>query len=263
MENVSEKTTVSPRLEWLHTLPMRIAISCFAVVILLGLVAAEGNIYFQVAPIDGKAGLSLHDVRLQFAGGEGPSLLGVMIDGEMRPNLGDNEAQRVKNGQIIHKWIDANAPENIFHRDILPILKPNCVDCHSPGGTMERSPLVTYDDAARVARPRFRAPMDYGRLSVISHIHLFGMGLFVFILAVLFNVSRFPMRIKALLTAIPFVGIVLNIGSWWLARFAPAFVYTIAIGGGMLTVGSIALALLLLIDQWLPRKQLQPVDADV
>ena len=110
---------------------------------------------------------------------------------------------------------------------------------------MPVSSLGTYEEVTAYTR------IDLGQsiksLVRVSHIHIFGMS-FIFILTSwIFVLSEVAVGWKALLVAIPFFAIWIDIGSWWVTRFEPFFAYTVIAGGVLM---GFSLAAQILISLW-------------
>ena len=75
---------------------------------------------------------------------------------------------------------------------------------------------------------------------------------FIFMLtSLVFVFSETPAWLRAVLVAIPFLAIWLDIGSWWFTRNDPIFAYTV-IGSGALMAVSLAMQIgISLYEMWL------------
>jgi hypothetical protein len=114
-------------------------------------------------------------------------------------------------------------------------------------------PLTSYAEASTYTE------VDLGQsiksLVRVSHVHLFGMS-FIFVLtSLIFVFSEIPASVRALLVAIPFLAIWLDIGSWWFTKHNPIFAY-IVIGGGVLMGLSLALQIgVSFYEMWFAREK--------
>ncbi len=93
--------------------------------------------------------------------------------------------------------------------------------------------------------------MDLDRLVMLSHVHLLGMPLIVFPAAWIFSQSQFGERFKATLIGAAFLGIVLDVGSWWGLRYVGGMmVAPLILGGALLGVSFASMTLLSLMTIW-------------
>jgi hypothetical protein len=121
---------------------------------------------------------------------------------------------------------------------VQPILTQACAECHSaPSGTGLPS-LTSYAEVTRYTEVDLGQSMK--SLARVSHIHLFGMSFIFMFTSLIFVFSDIPSSARAVLVAIPFLAIWLDIGSWWFTKHDPIFAY-IVIGGGVLMGLSLAL----------------------
>lgn len=229
---------------------MRVAISAFVIAVGLGLLSAETLVFFKVSPEDGRPGLSRSDVRLHFAGGEGPSSMEVAVHNDMRQYLGENEEERRRHEQMIDQWIIGGADEEEYHAQIGPIMANNCARCHSSGKEQSDTPLTSYEEVVVHCSPGDRPPMALSKLSMLTHVHLFGISVFLFLLAVLLNYSRYSRKMKLALTLLPFAAMFANIGGWWMVRAFPMLDVLVIVGGGLMSGSTALVCIFLIYDQW-------------
>jgi hypothetical protein len=156
--------------------------------------------------------------------------------------MGDNLTPARKK-QVV-EWIHRGAGEESFP-SVRPIFLEDCAGCHSPESGMPIAPLTTYEEVTAYTG------MDMGQsiksLVRISHIHLFGMSFIFLLTSGIFVLSEIDWRWRAVLVAIPFLAIWMDIGSWWFTKLQPLFAYTVIIGG---TLMGLSLAAQLLISLW-------------
>ncbi len=144
------------------------------------------------------------------------------------------------------EWIRRGAPEAEFAQ-VGPIFSNSCAECHNHED-MPGAPLTTYEEVAAYT------VMDTGTsvktLVRVSHIHVFGMTFLFTIVSGIFVMSEAKTGWRAVIVAIPFVAIWLDIGSWWITRMNPFFAYTVVIGGTIVGL-SIAIQIFLsLYEMW-------------
>ena len=93
------------------------------------------------------------------------------------------------------------------------------------------------------------------RLISLSHNHLLSTIVVVFLLVFVFSFSSFPDWLKMVLYILAFSAIVLDIGSWWLAKLAPSHAVLVIVGGVLLGTSFGALTLLGLWDTWFGKEE--------
>ena len=145
------------------------------------------------------------------------------------------------------EWIRRGAPEPEF-AEVSPIFSNSCAVCHNHED-MPGAPLTTYEEVAAYT------VMDTGTsvktLVRVSHIHVFGMTFLFAIVSGIFVQSEAKRGWRAVIVAIPFMAIWLDIGSWWFTRINPLFAYTVLVGGAVVGL-SIAIQIFLsLYEMWL------------
>jgi hypothetical protein len=73
----------------------------------------------------------------------------------------------------------------------------------------------------------------------------------VFLLCLVFSFTAFAEPTKIVVMAFSLCSIVVDIGSWWLAKFFAAMAPLVILGGVCLAISFLALILLPLYDLWL------------
>ena len=90
-----------------------------------------------------------------------------------------------------------------------------------------------------------------GALVMVSHIHLFGVSIVFYLLGRIFILSEMQAWPKRAIVALPFMAIAMDIGSWWLTRYADIFSYIVIIGGGVMGISFALQAFISLYQMWL------------
>jgi hypothetical protein len=154
-------------------------------------------------------------------------------------------------------WLEGGAKEEDFAKGGLvqsgdpsakDVIAARCVECHVAGGDMEDTPYAASMDSepeyalvAKVATPEHQpgrelltlAPTGLNELVHITHAHILTIPVFTLIVGVLFLMTEFGPKVKLILAPLPMLATVLDLSSWWLARFAEPFVYVIAASGAI------------------------------
>ena len=85
-------------------------------------------------------------------------------------------------------------------------------------------------------------------LARVSHIHLFGISIIFLLTGAIFALSEAPIWVRVPLVVIPYLTIMMDIGSWWFTKYLdPAFAYVVVAGGAGM---GLALAAQILIPLW-------------
>jgi len=256
----------------------RIMLTAFLAIIGSGYLVAVLNIYHSHQLADGKKGLSLDDLRAVYSGltiakdkdAVIPSRMLTMIHGAMRQYI-DNE----EDFTILENWLKAGGSEagmNKGPRKKTPrrVLMRHCLRCHAQSTDTEiskKSPFapdefdVDYAMLAKFVAPAAESstgvlhlPPQYTvpRLVLVSHVHMLAIPMFTLVVALMFMMTRLPARLRAVLTPLPMLAVVLDLSGWWLARLGGPFVYFIIAGGAVFgTVFGIQL-IAVAIDMWRP-----------
>ncbi|MBA5864162.1 MAG: hypothetical protein GDA65_15815 [Nitrospira sp. CR1.1] len=229
------------------TLPLKVLASVFLLTMGIAYLFALTYLYLIDVEPHTKHGMGLvAAVIMKYYGQRDTTKLEAALRGPMAEYLSD-----VQRKQLI-QWIRQGAGEADFVK-IQPILTQACAECHSASAGTGLPPLTSYAEASTYTE------VDLGQsiksLVRASHIHLFGMS-FIFVLtSLIFVFSEIPASVRALLVAIPFLAIWLDIGSWWFTKHNPIFAY-IVIGGGVLMGLSLALQIgVSLYEMWFAREK--------
>jgi hypothetical protein len=246
----------------LRTLPIsaRLAITGFIAVFGFGYMFALLNLYIHLSKADGVAGLTSSDVVITF---HGPDSKQTMLEakittGSMKdfiPNSAEDPNGDLARGKIV-KWTREGAKKEGFAA-IKPILKEGCVGCHSPGNTMEQVPFAEKDFEPVYEKMAFVLKLDRGKslnqLVQSSHTHLISMGMMFFFLALLFYCTGAPSWLKNILLPLPFLGILFDVGGWWLTKYIPFFANMVMAGGSILGTTFAIFSLGILGECWFVR----------
>lgn len=268
----------------LPTIPAgaRVMLTVFLAIVGTGYLVALANIYHSHAMADGRAGLSLDDVRAVYSGldlsrranEEIPSRMLTMLRGAMRQYVSDDDDYTV-----LETWLksggakaDLNAGES--RRTPERVIIRHCMRCHAQSAGEEiskrapfgpddltvdhemMSPLLTTVTTASVER--HRAPPQYTvpRLVLVSHIHMLSIPMFTLVVGLLFAATRIPARWRTLLTPLPMIALAFDFAGWWLARLHDGFILLIIAGGGAFSLVFGAQIIAIVFDLWRPVRRI-------
>lgn len=233
-------------------LPARLLVTLFLLGAAAGLLAGEGNVLASHAAADGRPGLSMEDLRRTYHGRPGWTLIASMVDGGPMEKHVPIPSER----KAILDWARGGARREDFDA-ARKVLDARCVKCHSPGGEKEESPFAEareagarWDLVSNYARPD--RGMSLAARATTTHAHLFAMSTLYALMGAVFLLTNTRRAVKAAAVALPFVGMFVDIGSWWLAMLHPAFVWTIVAGGTLVAAGTVVLVARPLWEMWGP-----------
>jgi hypothetical protein len=215
---------------------LRIAYTLFLVSVGFGLVQAQLYLLLSIRTSQGQWFPSPQDIANHFYVKKIP-LLKKAIDGNMSEYIDSNDDR-----QALYQWMKAMAPRNVYEKRIKEILEDSCVECHAPNEEAFFADFTKYEGIQKVAIFSY-VPYLRARLR-ISHPHMLAIPLFMLpiVLGLLFTPLKTNWKIA--LMALPFLGVLLDISSWFLTMVFPWGAWFILLGGGM-TAFSVVLAILL------------------
>lgn len=219
-------------------LPLRILATCLLMTIGMAYVFAVAYLYLMDFEPHRQSGLGvLQTVIVKYYGQRQTTQLETALLGSMGRQLPVSEKQ-----QII-QWLREGAQEAEF-MNILPLLQQACGSCHGASSGGQKPPLSSYVEVSKYAASDFGESVR--TLVRVSHIHLFGISFIFALTGLVFAFSRTPVLFRSVLIALPFCAMWLDVASWWLTKYAPAFAATVIIGGvlmGLSLAGQIAVSL--------------------
>src|SRR6516165_8861557 len=147
-------------------------------------------------------------------------------------------------GEIL-QWVRAGATADGYPK-IEPILTQKCAACHSAQSGMPILPLTSFEDVQKVTTPDTGVSML--QLARVSHIHLFGISMMFVLTGAIFSLSVTPVWFRVAVLVVPYLAIIMDIGSWWATKYYdPVFAYIVLIGGAFM---GLAMACQILVSLW-------------
>ncbi len=236
--------------------PLRIAATCLVIVIAGGYAAALKHMVDHYEGKDERPGLTMDDITGSFHGVKREAGLITALKGSMKKKLpGEERALLLKwlEGSRINEDYDnpdlgENAPAEIIDR--------NCLVCHSRSSKKGNSigarvPLEYWDDVKRHAFSRELDSVPFEILVTTTHTHAFGMALVTLAASVLFLATGFSRRVRHTLVMLLFLSLLLDLLSWWLARWSEPFCYLVVAAGALYGFFLAAALAGALFDAWL------------
>jgi hypothetical protein len=251
---MQETTNIEPRPLRHIAVNEKLLYSAFLVLVGVGYLMALGLIYAVDASRDGKPGLSVQDIADDYYGNRSGTRLEAAIRGPMAPHLDSIDSRNT-----IVAWLKSGTPKDRFQAQVKPILQRDCVRCHSPTAGMGLPDLTNYQGVLKVAK------VDTGQsiLSLVrlSHIHMFGIGLLLLSVGLIFHRAEGPHWLMSSVILIPFLSVFVDIASWFLTKWDPVYAYTLVIAGAVMGVGLAIQILTSLYQMWLWRRSPGPSQA--
>lgn len=220
----------------------RILNTVFLLTIGLGYITALANLYYTHQGQDGKAGLSIEDVRIHYHGSEEQTRLGTAIKGIMEANL-----KYKTDRDVILSWIQTGADEAGYEDKIAPILNRDCVTCHNPGVNPSLPDLTSYAGVSEVSHA---GGATIPALIRVSHIHLFGIAFILFFIGKIFILCDINIYVKRITVVIPFLAMLLDVLSWFVTKHIPSFSYVVVASGALMGISMGMQILLSVYQMW-------------
>ena len=224
----------------------------FLLTIGLGYLTALANLYYTYQGRDGVAGLSVTDVMTMYHGSNNQTRLGVAINGIMESNL-----KYKSDKEVILKWIHGGADEAGYKETIAPILNRDCILCHTPSINPSLPDLTKYAGVSAVAHGD-GTPIP--TLIRVSHIHLFGIAFILFFVGKIFILCDMNVIVKRVAVVIPFVGMLLDVLSWFITKSIPDFAYVVVASGALMGFSMGMQIFVSLYQMWFYKKDQESAD---
>lgn len=274
--------TESP-LPRLHAWPtgFRVMLSAFVFMIGVGYLFALANIYHQHQMADGRAGLSLDDLRASYSGLTVKRSKETVIPSRMLTMLRTSMREYVEDGadfEVLESWLkaggsEAGMSEGEARRTPERMLILNCMRCHAQSANTDISrkapfgpddftvdyemirPLVATETNLENDEVFVPPQLTVPRLVLVTHAHMLAIPMFTLVVGALFACARFPRRARGWLTPLPMIVLIFDFAGWWLARGIPASIYVIAGAGAVFGAVFGLQIVVVLIDLWRPEKR--------
>jgi len=226
---------------------LRLAITGFVLVALIGYGVAMVNLVLTYEHVDGRAGLSAEDMKRSFYGNRTNTLLARTIDGGSMEQYLKSPTDK---GAIL-SWIQDGARKETFAA-VQAIFDKSCVMCHKRGAAMGHRPLEKYEDAVEVAQiDRGESFPTWAR---VAHTHIQSIGLILLALAVMFALTGAPEWLKRTVIVTGFAAVPFDFIARAVAHHWPPMVYGMMAGGALMGLSFAIMSAAVLGELWLPRR---------
>ena len=226
---------VPPNLAWLNlpNLPtsVKVLFSGYLLVVGLGLCMAGMQIMLVHGHglLEGHPSLTVDDIVYSYYGDRN----GSKIEGKLKGSMKEMGTPEVRTDIV--KWVRNGAPEAEWESHYKDVFAQNCVMCHST--TPGIPDFTKLEDVKKVAAINTGASIQ--QLTRVSHIHLFGISFIFFFVGFIFSFAvNVPKWLKIIAIAFPFAFLIVDVLSWWLTKWNPAFAWFTIIGGFGYSVAS-------------------------
>lgn len=217
---------------------LRIAATCLILVLGGGYLAAVQHMFDHYENKDERPGLTMDDITGSFHGVNREATLIGALDGHMREHVTEGELAKLM------AWLEGNSIsadyDNLELGDMAPaeIIDRSCLRCHSRNasegdGIGATVPLDYWDDVKLLAFSKQLDPVPLEILTVSTHTHALSMAVVTVVSALLFLATAWPCRVRHGLVMLTFIALLVDLGSWWLARWFEPFVLVLVIAGGI------------------------------
>jgi hypothetical protein len=241
----------------------RLGLLCVVATLLGGTAASGLHLYLHHENRDERAGLSIDDIRGHYHGIVSPSPLLESLEsghpGEIGGDLPDSDRA------ALLAWLRGDRVsrdyDNLDLGDAAPseILAVSCLECHSRASSGEHAaasiPLEYWDDIAPLSVSREINPVSVEILAASTHTHALGLAAVTLVLAWLALLTSWPRAFVGLVVGVTGLGLMVDIGSWWLTREWIAFAWAIAVGGAIYNGGMVLLGLMVIADLLRPARK--------
>lgn len=231
------------------TLSEKMLYTSFLLLIGLGYLMATAYLYVTHEMNDGKPGLSIEDIASSYYGNRSGTRLEAAIRGPMSEHI-ENDGRNV-----MVAWLKDGAQQEHFDKDIKPILQKTCLTCHVASSGMNLPDFSTYEGLHKYAQ--VDTGMSMTSLLKLSHIHLFGISMLLFVLGYIFIQSEINVYFKRFLVVSPMVAVFVDVLSWFLTKWDSQYALVV-VAGAVLGFSMAAQILISLYQIWFLKRPAHP-----
>jgi hypothetical protein len=224
----------------------RVLFTATLLILGLGYLFALIYLFHTYSGKDGNAlSLSYEDIVIAYSGSGKDSRLESALRGSMAAMLPREEIVPIV------AWVQEGADRAGFEKRVKPTLDKRCMTCHD-GSNPHLANLNGFDNVKKVTE------RDTGTgiftLVRVSHIHLFGLTFVFFLLGWIFSHAYVrPVWLKCAVIILPFVALVLDVGSWYFTKLYHPFAWVVMAGGGFIGLSFAFMWLVSMYQLWFSR----------
>lgn len=243
---VAPEGHIVPKRFYDRTISEKLLYTSFLLLVGLGYMMAMSYLYVTHEMNDGKPGLSVADVAASYYGNRSGTRLEAAIRGPMAANISDEDRN------VMVAWLKDGAEEEHYAKDIKPILEKTCLACHVQSSNMNLPDFSSYAGIHKFAE--VDTGMSMTSLLRLSHIHLFGISLLLFMIGSIFIQAEVNVWFKRFLVVSPMLAVFVDVLSWFLTKWDSHYAVIVIVAGGILGM-SMALQILISLYQiWTLKK---------
>jgi len=218
------------------------------------------NVYFTYA---GRAGgnpwlLTEQDLVVAYSGSGSVSRIEGALRGPMSTMLPPDERN------IIIAWAQDGADHGRYDSEVKPIIDKRCMSCHD-GSNPHIPNLFGYENIKKVTESDTGAKIS--TLVRVSHIHMFGIPFVFFIVGLMFTHAYVrPVWFKCAVVTAPFLGIMVDVSSWYMIKVYHPFAWVEILAGVLLAACFAFMWLVTLYQMWFtkpPKPVLERMGGDI
>lgn len=242
----------------------RFGVLCTVLTLLGGTAVSGMFLYLKQEMRDERAGLTVDDIKGHYHGMSTKARLLVALEDGHPDELTEDNFPDVERQALID-WLTGNRVSQDFDNfdlgDMAPseIMAVSCLECHSRSSEGEQAareiPLEYWDDVEPLSASRDIQPVSLTILAASTHTHALGLSAITLVLAWLALLTSWPRAIVSVLVGATGLGLLLDIGGWWLTREWIDFAYLIMGAGAVYNGGMVLLGLLVIGDVLMPQKK--------
>lgn len=242
----------------------RFGVLCTVLTLLGGTAVSGLFLYLKQEKRDEREGLTVDDIKGHYHGMSTKAPLLVALESG-HPNELTGEELPNEERDALTQWLTGDRVSQDFDNfdlgDFAPaeIMAVSCLDCHSRTSEGEHAaaeiPLEYWDDVEPLSASRDIQPVSLTILAASTHTHALGLSALTLVLAWLALLTSWPKRLMGLLVGATGLGLLLDIGGWWLTREWIDFAYLIMGAGAVYNGGMVVLGLLVIADLLMPAKK--------
>ncbi len=232
------------------TLSEKLLYTSFLLLVGLGYLMATAYLYVTHEMNDNKPGLSVADVANSYYGNRSGTRLEAAIRGPMSGFIEEDDR-----GTVV-AWLKSGAAEKTFDSDIKPILSKTCLNCHVASSGQNLPDFSSYAGLHKYAE--VDTGMSMASLLKLSHIHLFGISILLFILGFIFIQSEVNVHFKRFLVVSPMIAVFVDVLAWFLTKWDAHYAMVVIVAGAVLGFSMAAQILISLYQIWLLKAPANP-----
>jgi len=223
---------------------LRVLFSSFLIVMGIGYLMALSYLFLVDVEPHREAGKgTVEGISTKYHGSTSGTRLEAALKGTMADKLTAEERDQV------FQWIRAGATADGYAK-IEPILTQKCGICHSAQSGLPISPLTSFDGVQKVTKTD--TGLSLLQLARVSHIHLFGISMMFLLTGAIFSLSVTPVWFRVAVLVVPYLAIIMDIGSWWATKYYdPVFAYIVLVGGAFMGLAMACQIFVSLWDMWI------------